>query len=425
VLFLLHFEAKQSPDVTRTLWVPTIWFLYIASKPIGLWLPSSYATPDSSPLDIAFLIILMFIALRILIQRRFDWVNAIKLNAWPIILITLWLVSIVWSDIPFVSFKRWIREFQAMLMAFIVLSEPSPHKAMESIIRRMGFILIPFSPVLIKYFPQYGRLYYGRFGSQQWTGVAMQKNGLGCICFIAIFFSIWSILKRRREYSAPLFKYQTFVEIIIIIISLWLMGGPNSDIFYVATAFYALTLGLFIHWGLHILGKRGIYIGVRSLMIVIAVVIIIGIATVFTSASFMGDFASVVGRNSTLTGRTEIWAGLLPIAMQKPILGSGFGGFWTWQTRTVHGVSEAHNGYLEVLLDLGFSGILFVSFFLLSSCQKAYKELFRNFDFGVLWISFIMMTVVYNITASSINSFCNPLMAILLFLSVSSKDFPV
>jgi O-antigen ligase len=160
-------------------------------------------------------------------------------------------------------------------------------------------------------------------------------------------------------------------------------------------------------------------------MIVIAVVIIIGIATVFTSASFMGDFASVVGRNSTLTGRTEIWAGLLPIAMQKPILGSGFGGFWTWQTRTVHGVSEAHNGYLEVLLDLGFSGILFVSFFLLSSCRKAYKELFRNFDFGVLWISFIMMTVVYNITASSINSFCNPLMAILLFLSVSSKDFPV
>ena len=86
-------------------------------------------------------------------------------------------------------------------------------------------------------------------------------------------------------------------------------------------------------------------------------------------------------------------------------------------------VTEAHSGYLDVILNLGFVGILLVSCYLLSSCRKAHKELYHDFDWAVLWISFLIMVVVHNITETSIISFTSQLTAVLLFLTVSSVAF--
>jgi exopolysaccharide production protein ExoQ len=133
----------------------------------------------------------------------------------------------------------------------------------------------------------------------------------------------------------------------------------------------------------------------------------------------LGFFVSAVGRDATLTGRTAIWASLLPIAMQRPFLGRGFGGFWTTSTRTAF-ATHAHSGYLEVLLGLGFLGLLIVSIFLLSSCRKAQRELSNNCDWGMLWICYIIMVVVHSITEASIDNLTRPLTAIIVFITVSS-----
>jgi O-antigen ligase len=136
----------------------------------------------------------------------------------------------------------------------------------------------------------------------------------------------------------------------------------------------------------------------------------------------LGFIASAAGRDETLTGRTEIWARLLPVAMQKPLLGGGFGGFWTPRTRDVFRISGSHNGYLDVLIGLGFVGLALVSIFLLSSCRKARQVLDVDFDWGILWIGFIIMAVAHNISESSINSFAHQLTAVLLFFSVTAKS---
>ena len=101
-------------------------------------------------------------------------------------------------------------------------------------------------------------------------------------------------------------------------------------------------------------------------------------------------------------------------------MGGGFGVFWTLERRNFFQISGAHNGYLDVLLGLGLVGTLLVSAFLLSSCRKAHRELSHNFDWGVLWICYIIMSVVYNMGESSIDSLTNYLTAIILFMTVSS-----
>ena len=396
--------------------------LYTFSKPLGIWFPTSGANPDfGSPLDRAFLIILMSIALWILIRRRFDWSNAINENAWLMVLIVYMLVSILWSNIPTISFKRWIRELQAILMAFFVLSELSPRQAMESIFRRIAYILIPFSLLLIKYFPKYG-VNYGRWvGGQMWIGVSTQKNGLGRLCFVVVFFLIWSLVRRWQGHKALVWKYENHIEIFVLAIALWLLKGPGG-ITYSATSIISLAVGLLFYGGFYFIKKSGKNLAAGTLMAIVGIVIIFGIVAIFTGGSNVGYLAASAKRDATLTGRTAAWAALLPVAMQSPLAGRGFGGFWTSGTKGIYNISGAHSGYLDMLLGLGFLGILLISLFLLTSCRKAQRELKQNFDWGALWFCYIIMIVVHNIVESSIDSLASPLTAVILFITISSTN---
>jgi len=421
VVFLLRLERKQAPDVTRALWIPTIWMLYIASKPLGYWFQLRNVNPETgSPVDRAFLTFLILAALVVLFRRGFDWTGAIRKNAWLVLLIVFMLISVVWSEIPGISFKRWIKELQAVLMAFVVLSEPSPRKAMESILRRTTYILIPFSLVLIKYFPIYG-VEFGRWsGSQYWIGVALQKNGLARLCIFAGIFLMWSLLRRWKGDSASVWKYQTHTEIFLLLLTLYLLGGPQQSLFYSATATYAFAMGIIVCSWIYFMMKSGKKVESRSLTAITSFIIVFGIVSVFIGGSSIKFFASSAGRDATLTGRTQVWASLLPVVMDSPLVGKGFGGFWTPGTRDLFQISEAHSGYLEILLGLGFIGILLFSVFLLSSCRKAHQELSSDFYWGLLWIAYIIVSVIHNIGESTIDTFTSQLTAVLLFFSISS-----
>ena len=419
IFFLLKLEAKQAPDVSWALWIPTIWMLSVATKPMADWFRVTNADPESgSSLDRTFLIILMLLALGILFKRKFSWASAVQDNGWIMALLIFMVISILWSSIPGISFKRWIREFQAVLMAFVVLSESSPRQAMESILRRTTYILIPLCPVLVKYFPQYG-IQYGRWsGSRMWIGVATQKNGLGRLCMIAAFFLIWSLFRRWQGRNPTVWKYQTYLEMALLALTLWLItGGQKTS----ATSLLSLFLGL-ISFAILALGRRRPRAFTASaLMLFVASVVLFGTVVIFSGQIKLGFIATAAGRDETLTGRTEIWSSLVPVVKQHPVLGGGFGGFWTPLTRKEFHISGSHNGYLDVLLGLGVIGVILVLLFLLSSCRKANRFLKIDYDWGILWIGFIIMTVVHNISESSIDTFTQQLSAILLFFAIASS----
>ena len=427
VLFLLRLDRKQSPNVSRAMWIPTIWMLSIASKSLGRWFPSADVDIESgSPLDRVFIIGLLCLGLFILGKRRFKWSIAIKENFWLILLIAYMLVSIIWSDIPYISFKRWSRELIAVVMAFLVLSEEDPRQAMQSLLRRTIYILIPFSLLLIKYFAEYGRQYDRWTGTVIWIGVTVQKNGLGRLCIIAAFFLIWTFVWRWQGRDVPVGKFQTFSEMIILIMTLYLLKGPPGV--YPATATVALAAGLTALICLLWMKKCGIHLGANTLVMIISFIITIGIFTPMTSGLFLTDFAATLGRSETLTGRTEIWERLIPFFERHPILGWGFGSFWTPETmEVIFGVNEAHNGYLDVCLGLGVVGLLLTTICLLSWCRKAQRALAHDYDWASLCICYLLMAAIHNIGESSFDILGRHLMAVLLFLAVSvqqNRDFP-
>lgn len=422
VIFLLRIEKKQTPEVSFALWVPTIWILSIGSKPLSSWIGWGFDS-GGSRVDQIFLLGLLFVGIGVLANRKFNLAAALRNNPWVALLICYMFVSIIWSDIPFTSFKRWIREVLALIMAFIVLSERDPQKALEQIFKRTIYILISFSPVLIKYFPEYGREYSVWAGSLSWTGVALQKNGLGRLCLIAVFFLIWTLVRRWEKGVNSNEKLNVIADVCVLMIALWLLKGPPGG--YSATAILTLVVGIASFFSLFWIKKHGVFLELemKLLSVVIVLIFCFGVATpMLGKLKFGENITYALGRDNTLTARTEIWEDLIPVAMQRPLLGHGFGGFWTPLKKSIYPAQEAHNGYLEILLELGFVGLLLFFVFILWCCRKARKIIRYDFYWASLWICFILMAVIHNISEGSLNAFANHLTASMLFLSFSVRS---
>ena len=91
---------------------------------------------------------------------------------------------------------------------------------------------------------------------------------------------------------------------------------------------------------------------------------LVGFTAVITLAPEL--FLDLIGKDRTLTGRTDIWDALLRSIKQKPWLGYGYGVYWMDQLGPSYyvrlqlqwGIPTAHNGWIETWLSVGLLGVL-------------------------------------------------------------------
>jgi O-antigen ligase len=196
--------------------------------------------------------------------------------------------------------------------------------------------------------------------------------------------------------------------------------GPNHTPAYSATSLIALVIALVaLIWFLR-MQKHGKIISANTLTLIVGIIIVYGTITPFLGQLTIIDISSVVGRTQGLTGRAEIWAAVIPYVWDKPFLGSGFGAFLTDEMRVTIRAMHPHNGYLDIILNTGFIGLGFFSVFLIKNSRNAQREMTKNFDWGGLWLGFLLITVVNNISEISAVSFQSPNVVALLLLSFAS-----
>jgi O-antigen ligase len=97
---------------------------------------------------------------------------------------------------------------------------------------------------------------------------------------------------------------------------------------------------------------------------------------------------------------------------EQPLLGYGVGSFWTTSRRQLYDISDGHNGYLDVLLELGVVGLGLYSAWLLSCARWLHKTLTVDYDWASLAISFLIMTLVFNATESTLSGLAEQLTAV-------------
>jgi O-antigen ligase len=120
-----------------------------------------------------------------------------------------------------------------------------------------------------------------------------------------------------------------------------------------------------------------------------------------------GEIAGMVGRNANLTGRTDLWKFLLSMHT-NPALGAGYESFWlgprlaaVWARFVGGGINEAHNGYLETYINLGFIGLMLLSVFLIASYRNIGRALSSGSSLGSLSLALWTVLLFYNVTESA------------------------
>ena len=142
VLFLFRADDNKAETVSRVVWLPAIWLMYGASRPLVYWLGAGAIISDNastpgqgSVIDPLFLSILITLALTVLARRRISWTIVFARNHWLVALYSYALVSILWSDVPLSSFKQFVRLAGGVLMALVILTERSPRRALEAVFK--------------------------------------------------------------------------------------------------------------------------------------------------------------------------------------------------------------------------------------------------------------------------------------------------
>ena len=111
-----------------------------------------------------------------------------------------------------------------------------------------------------------------------------------------------------------------------------------------------------------------------------------------------------LGKDPTLTGRKDIWKLVLGLHT-NPWIGTGFESFWLGprleKMRAAlpnFPINEAHNGYLEVYLNLGWAGICFIALLLVTGYKRVISGIRRNPEKASLFLGFFLCMLFYSFT---------------------------
>src|ERR1700730_17516716 len=233
LVWLLRSDPAKDPGTSLALWVPLIWLFILGSRLPSQWLgggmgSAAPAFEGGNPLGRAIFSALILPAIVILMLRPFNWGAFFSRNITLMALLLFALISVVWSDFPLVSFKRWFRDLGTYFVILVVLSDPYPLEAARSVLRRICYLLIPLSVVLIKYYPQIGMQYSFWTGARMFVGPTTGKNMLGVLCLVSGVFFFWDTVTRWSDRKDRRTRRILMVNIAFIAMTLWLLNLANS-----------------------------------------------------------------------------------------------------------------------------------------------------------------------------------------------------
>jgi O-antigen ligase len=186
------------------------------------------------------------------------------------------------------------------------------------------------------------------------------------------------------------------VSLLLIATTLWLMTLADSATSLIC-AVVAVTV--FFLCRLPALARQSRWIVTGW---VLAAVIVAMLELALDASS---EIIRMVDRDPTLTTRVPMWHGLLLMAVD-PIVGAGFESFWTgdrlWHLAGIYGVRQAHNGYLEMYLNMGFVGLVLLFGWIVAGLLKVQRHMEVDYPSAVLRLCLIVVTLLHNWTEASI-----------------------
>jgi len=274
----------------------------------------------------------------------FNWrsVGVLLGATWPILLpLLLAICSVLWSVDPELSLYRTIALAGTTAFGMFLAVRFSLEEQLKLLALVLGMVACA-SALVALLFPEYGVMTGPHSGA--WSGVFYHKNTFGrTMALAAVVFSLLVLGSRELRLVA-------------------LLGMALSIALVVASfSLASLIVGIACLAAVWVLSAMQRGAGRRRVMVLLIGATFTVIAAIW-AIQHEDRVLTSLGRDSTFTGRTELWTVLLEKARMHQWLGYGYGAFWRGATGMSGEVQEAlhgwypihaHNGFLDIVLELG------------------------------------------------------------------------
>ena len=249
------------------------------------------------------------------------------------------------------------------------------HHSRESRTNLYSSVLLASSPIiicslglllLIQLHPFEFIMSNKRFG-----GFAGNPNTLGSISAISIWASLALLTTYRLSVAKKLF---IAINIALCILCIALSGSGTSIVLVVLTV---LVFGWFLLSSRLSSNKT---LGLYALTIVFATLSFIALLTVYTPEQLLEKIYVQLGKDSTMTGRTDLWGIALEAIRQKWLLGWGFDSHQSVMADPLFHIdyNHFHNGFLDTFLAGGIVLLTATVLILLSYLKKFLQIQFQT-----------------------------------------------
>lgn len=250
------------------------------------------------------------------------------------------------------------------------------------------------------------------------NGIYPQKNFFGWVASLLLFFGLYHLtFGGLVQRGAALFVVASAPVLLVAAQSKTSLGLALLSPFAALALVYAarrmrLSPGLVVPAGVAVL------------------------ATVF----FIGDAAGAwtfhsvneaIFGDGTLTGRTDIWSVAMDLVGRGPFLGYGYEAVWATGYGGIAYMNAlgfpriaptGHNGYIDILLYLGWPGLLLLGAVIVAILNAAGRLARADARLGWLALTIVLFTLLHNNLESDLMISSNPLsMLVLLFTAIGLR----
>lgn len=312
---------------------------------------SSGGVDNSLILVVFFLTYVLFFFLLVARWKKVVYVLSKDRFIWA--LLGLVVLSILWSINPSKTISRIIALTGTTMFGLYLATRYTMKEQLKLLTWTFG-IAVVLSFVFAVALPKFGIM--GGLHAGNWRGIYYHKNGLGLLMGLStIIFFVQSLDARKK-------RWIVWSGCSLSVILLLLSTAKSSLTNCIIVLAICLTCHI-LRWNYDWMIPG--FTGVATL----------GGSLYIWLTNNLETLLGSIGKDTSLTGRADIWPLVLNAIGKRPLQGYGFGAFWgAWNSEASKiwyasgwPVPNSHNGFLDVLLQLGILGFLLfaLSFFVI------------------------------------------------------------
>jgi exopolysaccharide production protein ExoQ len=346
-------------------------------------------TQANTALLVGQIVVYSMVAVLLIIHRReaMDYLRNTKL-VWAIVVLAF--VSVLWSDAPGFALRRCVNLAATSAFGLYLAFRYSQRQLLQLLCWACALAIVG-SLIVVALRPDVG--IDSALTNNAWRGVFVQKNTFGRLMSLGVLVSLFLAFDSKT--------YRWAYSISAMLCASMIVAARS------ATSAMAVPILLALLW-LFTKARQ------RSMLrvCVTASLVLIGITSALALLFDSSDLAALLGRDTTLSGRVDIWSAVLPKILDHPWLGYGYSTFWMgmesqasadiWSILHWH-VPHSHNGFLDLVEELGVVGLVLFLAGMIVSARCGLNWARQQSSIIGLWpLTYISFMFLFNLSEGSI-----------------------